>query len=386
MKKLCYVATIPAVVHAFLRTHIQAATEHYQVTVVCNSEDRFLLDGINARVIVLNIKRKPSILTDIIVLFQLVKIFRREHFDIVHSIMPKTGMLAMLAARMALVPVRIHTFTGQIWVTKQGLKRVLLMRLDKLIGRLATCLLADSPSQCDFLVSQRVLTQNKVRVIGAGSICGVDTKRFHPDLNCRQVARRELGIDDDAMIILFVGRLNRDKGMLDLSAAFEKIARDRAEVVLLLVGTEEDVSFSQIQNICHAVCDRLHHVSFTAKPEYYMAAADIFCLPSYREGFGMTIIEAAACGVPAVASRIYGITDAIEEGKTGLLFAVGNRAELLEKLLELITNNQLRIQLGNAARQRVLELFSSEMIAGEMIKLYKTLFDNIPEHHQNDDA
>jgi glycosyltransferase involved in cell wall biosynthesis len=104
-----------------------------------------------------------------------------------------------------------------------------------------------------------------------------------------------------------------------------------------------------------------------------MVAADILCLPSYREGFGMTIIEAAACGVPAVASRIYGITDAVADGKTGLLFPVGDVPALTQALLRLITENQLRQQMGNEARERALELFSSEKIAHELLTLYEKL-------------
>lgn len=381
MKKLCYVATIPAVVHAFLRTHIQLAAKSYQVTVICNEFERHLLADLNARLIFFPIERKPSPLMDILVLFKLIMLFRREQFDVIHSIMPKTGMLAMLAAFVALVPVRIHTFTGQVWVTKRGVKRRLFKLFDKLIGRFATCVLADSPSQRDFLVAEDVLPRDKVQVIGAGSICGVDAVRFQPNNEAKQKVRNELGIKPDAKVILFVGRLNRDKGMLDLAAAFTTIAKQYPDVVLLLVGAEEDVPYSLISEICHEERERLHHVSFTATPEIYMAAADIFCLPSYREGFGMTIIEAAACGVPAVASRIYGITDAVEEGKSGLLFEAGNRAVLIEKLQELITNNQLRLQLGNAARQRAIKLFSGETIAAEMIKLYTSLSKNIPEHH-----
>ena len=284
MKKLCYVATIPAVVHAFLRGHIQAAAEKYQVTVICNSADKHLLDGLNARLILLPIERKPSPWKDALILFQLYKLFRREQFDIVHSIMPKTGMLAMLAAWLGLVPVRIHTFTGQVWATQQGVRRTLLKRFDKFIGGFATCVLADSPSQRDFLINEGVLPPDKAKVIGAGSICGVDPLRFHPDTEARRIIRQDLEIARDAGVILFVGRLNRDKGMLDLAAAFDTIARHYPDVVLLLVGAEEDVPFSRIREICHAGRDRLHYVSFTASPERYMAAADIFCLPSYREG------------------------------------------------------------------------------------------------------
>lgn len=371
MKKLCYVATIPAVVHAFLRGHIQAAATKYQVTVICNSADKHLLDGLNARLIFLPIERKPSPLRDMLILFQLYKLFRRERFDIVHSIMPKTGMLAMLAAWLGCVPVRIHTFTGQVWVTKQGVQRMLLKWFDKFIGNFATCVLADSPSQRDFLINEGVLPPGKARMIGTGSICGVDPLRFHPDPDARRAMRDELGIAQDAKVILFVGRLNRDKGMLDLATAFEATVVQQSNVELLLVGAEEDVHFSRIQEICHAGRDRLHYVSFTTTPERYMAAADIFCLPSYREGFGMTIIEAAACGVPAVASRIYGITDAVDDGKTGLLFPVGDTVALTNTLLWLIENQALRREMGTAARARALALFASENITRDLIGLYE---------------
>ena len=373
MKTLCYVATIPAVVHAFLRAHIQAAAKSYHVTVICNATEKHLLEGLNARLIFLPIERKPSPWGDILILFKLYNIFRREQFDIVHSIMPKTGMLAMLAANLALVPVRIHTFTGQVWVTKRGVKRRLLKLFDRMIGSCATCVLADSPSQRDFLIKERVLPQDKVQVIGAGSICGVDAFRFQPDNDVRQKIRSELGNKFDAKVILFVGRLNRDKGMLDLAVAFDTIAKQCTDVVLLLVGAEEDVPFSQIQDICHAERERLHHVRFTATPEHYMAASDIFCLPSYREGFGLTIIEAAACGLPAVASDIYGITDAVANNETGLLFAAGDVGMLTEALIKLLDENELRRKMGNAARARVIELFSSQRIAAEMLELYDEL-------------
>lgn len=373
MKKLCFVATIPAVVHTFLRSHIQAAAEKYQVTVICNSAEMHLLDGIDARLILLPIERKPSLWKDIRVLFQLFKLFRRERFDIVHSIMPKTGMLAMLAAWLVAVPVRIHTFTGQVWVTKHGVRRALLKWLDRRIGAAATCALADSSSQRDFLVNEGILPPNKARVIGAGSICGVDPLRFHPDSNTRRTTLDEFGIAQDARIILFVGRLNRDKGIADLATAFEAIAVQHSDVELLLVGAEEDMPFDRIQEICHAGRSRLHYMNFTAMPGRYMAAADIFCLPSYREGFGMTIIEAAACGVPAVASRIYGITDAVEDGKTGLLFPAGDVVALTQALLKLLEDRDLRRQMGEAARVRALELFSSQRIIEEMLALYEKL-------------
>lgn len=377
MKKICYVATIPAVVHAFLRAHIQAAAEEYEVTVICSSADEHLLDDLNARFIPLLIERKPSPWKDVIALNQLYWLFRRERFDIVHSIMPKAGLLAMLAAWLTLVPARVHTFTGQVWVTMHGARRILLKGVDKLIAIFATCVLVDSPSQRDFLVDEGVLPQGKALVIGAGSICGVDPLRFRPNEAARRSTRQDMGITQDAKVILFVGRLNRDKGMLELAAAFDALSRRYADLVLLLVGAEEDVVFAQIQKICSAVRERLFYIRFTNMPERYMAAADIFCLPSYREGFGMTIIEAAASGIPSVASRIYGITDAVEDEKTGLLFPVGDVDALTRALSRLISENDFRQQMGDAARARAVELFPTEKLTRDMVSLYNRLSQGI---------
>ena len=373
MKKICYVATIPAVVHAFLRGHIRAATEQYDVTVICNNADMHLLEGINARLILLPIERKISPWRDLLVLIELVLLFRRERFDLVHSIMPKTGLLSMLAAWVVGVPNRIHIFTGQVWATKQGWSRRFLKLFDKLIALFATCILTDSPSQRDFLVSEGVLLQDECIVIGDGSICGVDVAQFNPDVQLRNRVRAELNVSPEKTIILFLGRLNRDKGILDLATAFTEIASHRPDVVLVLVGSEEDISLLRIQEICGAHRERLRRVSFTANPQHYMAAADIFCLPSYREGFGQVIIEAGASGVPTVASRIYGITDAVEDGKTGLLFTAGDIAGLTQSLLKLIDDPLLRQEMGEAARVRALELFPSHKITEGMLALYSEL-------------
>ena len=373
MKKLCVVATIPAVVHAFLRGHIQAAAAKYDVTVVCNAADVHLLDGLSARIIFLPVERKPSPWRDLLTLLQLLGLFRRERFDIVHTHMPKTGLLGMLAAWVARVPVRIHTFHGEVWATRRGWQRLALKSLDRWVSRLATNVLAVSPSQLAFLIKEGALPGGKANVMGAGSVCGVDPLRFCPDADSRRIIRDSIGVGHDAKVILFVGRLNRDKGMLDLATAFNGLAKDEQSAALLLVGAEEDVSFGQMQEICVNAPGRVHYQRFTSNPERYMAAADIFCLPSYREGLPMTVIEAAACGVPAVASRVYGITDAVEEGKTGLLFNAGNVTELAQALKRLISDDECRLQMGYAARKRALELFPAEKITREMVSFYDRL-------------
>lgn len=371
MKKICFVATIPEVVYAFLKDHIHASAEKWPVMVITHPKGIEFLGNIDAQLIPLAIQRKVSPLGDLKILCQLTILFRRERLALVHSIMPKTGLLAMLAAWLAGVPVRMHTFTGQVWANKRGWKRTALKTFDKLIVAFATHVLVDSPSQRDFLVAEGILSKGKGEVIGHGSICGVDGQRFRPDILARNSVRAELGIGMEQTVILFLGRLNRDKGILDLAAAFAVIASRRIDVVLVLVGAEEDVPFSRVQEICGAYGDRLRRVSFTPHPARYMAAADIFCLPSYREGFGQVIIEAAACGVSTVATRIYGIIDAVEDGKTGFLFPAGDVAALTKNLSALIEDSVLRQNMGEAARVRALELFTSEKITAELVSLYE---------------
>ena len=373
MKNICFVATIPAVVHSFLQGHIRASAEKWAVEIISSPDDSGLLSNAGARFIPLAIERKVAPWSDLLVLIQMVRLFHREHFDLVHSIMPKTGLLAMFAGWLTGVPNRIHTFTGQVWATKWGWQRSALKLFDKMIVAFATHILVDSPSQRDFLISEGVLPQGKGIVIGHGSICGVDAHQFHPDAQVRDAVRKELSIGLEQTAILFLGRLNRDKGILDLANVFADIASRRADIVLVLVGAEEDVPFARVQEICGVHRERLRRVGFTPNPERYMAAADIFCLPSYREGFGQVIVEAGACGIPTVASRIYGISDAVEDGKTGLLFTAGDVTALTQALLKLIVGRDLRQQMGEAARVRALELFPSQKIIGEMQALYNEL-------------
>jgi glycosyltransferase involved in cell wall biosynthesis len=279
----------------------------------------------------------------------------------------------MSAAWFTRVPVRIHTFTGQVWATKKGLSRLLLRYFDVLIGFFSTIALTDSPSQFNFLVQNDVLPEYKLKVIGFGSICGVDAIRFQCDVVTKQRIRLELNISKNSIVLLYVGRLNKDKGLFDLAEAFNLIAELHPEVVLLLVGSEEEVKFSSLQNICHLHKERLRYIKFTAHPEHYMVASDIFCLPSYREGFGLTIIEAAACGLPSVASRIYGITDAVIEGHTGLMFPAGDVNALAFAVRKLLTDLELRLMLGENARLRAQKDFSSEAITQHMLHIYDEL-------------
>lgn len=370
--KIFFVSSQKMSVISFLLPHLRSLMALGSVSVFVNDKDLDFLARLNVDVPVFwaPIERSIRPAQDIKGLLTLYRSFLYERPHVVHSVTPKAGLLAMAAAWLARVPLRVHTFTGQVWVTRTGPMRILLKMADKMIAAMATDILVDSPSQRDFLIQHGVVSARKSQVLGAGSICGVDTARFRPDSQDRIALRQELHIDESAQVVLYLGRLNKDKGVLDLASAFAKVAIEQKSSVLMIVGPDEENMYEQMLARCPGLSDRIFRVGFTQQPERYMRAADVYCLPSYREGFGSSVIEAAASGIPAVASSIYGLTDAVVDGHTGWLHTPGNVDDLTSTLLRALTNESELKQRGAQARKHVMDVFSQEKITGAMVQFY----------------
>jgi glycosyltransferase involved in cell wall biosynthesis len=359
-------------VSAFLMAHLAALSRRYRVTVVVNANRLDFLVPLGSRVkgVSIGIVRQVAPVRDTWCLLRLALHFRWRRVVAVHSVTPKAGLLSMAAAFLARVPVRIHTFTGQVWVTRTGLSRRLLRGADRLIAALATHVLVDSPSQMAFLVSEGVVPQTKARVLARGSISGVDASRFRPDPSARSLVRRELGLSESAVVFLFVGRLTFDKGLTDLARAFGALCEEHQDAALVLVGPDEEGLWAAVRAVCFKHVEQLRHVDYTTSPERYMAAADVFCLPSYREGFGSVIIEAASAGIPAIGSRIPGIVDAIQDGVTGLLHEPKDPKNLLEKMQCMVRDESRRHLMGAKARERALVDFSQSSVTEALLGFY----------------
>lgn len=372
---ICIVVAAPLTLKAFMLDQLKALGGIAHVTAVADftPDDESFHWPENISRVSISIARPIAPWADLLALFALFRLFRQRRFDLVHSITPKAGLLAMLASAFAGIPLRLHTFTGQVWVTRAGAMRRLLKGTDRLIAQLATKVLADSASQREFLIAQGIVAAPKSAVLAHGSICGVDTARFRPDAAAREHVRRSLGISPGAILFLYLGRINRDKGVLDLARAFAEAGSRHADVHLLLVGPDEGKLRAEIASAATACAARLHSAGLTDRPEEYFAAADVCCLPSYREGFGTTIIEAAAAGIPAIGSRIYGITDAIVEGETGLLFAAGEVQQLAQCMITLAKDSSLRQRMGKNARERAVRDFSSDIVTAALLEYYAEL-------------
>lgn len=369
--KIALVVSTPTTFYAFYRNHIEYLKKKYDVTLIANFEGEISkIEGV--RIISVDLERKPSLISDLKALMTLVAIFKQEKFQVVHSTTPKAGLLSQFAAKLSRVPTRIHIYTGQVWANKVGLKRFLLKKIDTSIALFATHLLADSHSQKDFLIDEGIPVSGKIQVLGHGSISGVDIKRFYPEDQNIMKFKKKLEIPLESFVFLFIGRLNRDKGILDLLKSFESLFYQYENSILVIVGSDEENLLSIIKE--HSLYNKsIFYKGFTNAPEDYMRVADILCLPSYREGFGSVIIEASACGTPSIGSNIYGLSDAIENEKSGLLFSAGNVKDLTEKMKVCVQDELLVKQMSEYGLQRVYDYFDQNYSSSLLIQYYDSI-------------
>ncbi len=355
----------------FLPHQIRTLSKKYDVTLITNVKGQSnFLDWVpkNVKILDIPISREINLINDFTVLLLLIKLFYKSNFILVHSISPKGGLLGMLASFITQVPIRLHTFTGQVWATKSGISRFVFRWLDRLINSMATVVLIDSHSQQDFLIENKVVKKTSSIVLGDGSISGVDLNKFKVDPIIREQIRVDMGTQNNTVVFLFLGRIKKEKGVLDLAKAFSRLRQKCKNIALWIVGSDEDSLHSELEKI-----PGISLVPFTNFPEKYMASSDILCLPSYREGFGSVVVEAAACGVTSIGYNIYGLSDAIINGKTGILTPLKSITKLENAMQLLLNDSNLRNKMGEAARERSISKFSQDVLTKHLIDLYKEL-------------
>ena len=345
--RLCIVCATPMMIHFFLKEHIRLLSEFSEITIVTNMQNDPQSPALNlpARVISLGLQRNIVLRKDISSLMALLALLRREKFDLIWGVDPKAGLLAMSAGWAAAIQKRLFIFQGEVWANKSGIGRFVLKTMDRLIARLATHLLTVGHFEREFLCQQGA-------TLGQGSIAGVDTAKFQPDALMRTEMRDRWGIPEEAVVVLFLGRLNADKGIEDLAHAFRAARKTCPNLWLLMVGPDENGMARRIGAILDDAAERRHTlIGFTEQPAACFNAADMFCLSSYREGFPVSVLEAAASGLPSIGSDIYGIRGALIHGVTGLLFNAGDRDSLADALVRLGRDESGRVAMRASARQ-----------------------------------
>lgn len=378
MKILFLSATEYAVEH-FVGPYIAALhNQGHDLHVLTGGEigDYRGLPGIQQQTI--SLSRRPSPAGDFRQLLFLTRHMRKHRFDVVYSISPKGGLIAQIAAKLAGIKQRVHFVTGQTWKTRRGLSRLMLKKFDTLICKLVTKAYVDSRSQAEFLIKQRVLNRSKAVILGSGSVSGVVIDQFLFSQEKREKVRKQFGIQDSQILVFFLGRISSVKGVGDLVDAFKIAFQQNENLRLLIIGPDDGDRAAVVKKIeSSGLRDFVRtQWSSTPRPAEQYSAAEIFCVPSYMEGFGNVVLESACAKVPAIGSNIYGLQDAIVDNQTGVLFEVGNTQELASQIVRLANDESLRKKLGNNAYQRVRNEFSQAHLVEAFMRAHHQLTDD----------
>jgi glycosyltransferase involved in cell wall biosynthesis len=319
--------------------------------------------------------RRISPLADLVTLFRLYRLFRRLKPAIVHAHTPKGGLLGVIAARLARVPVVFYSIFGLPFTTAVGLKRKLLCWSETV-----SCSLAHQVIAIGFSVRDRVLAagfcpENKIGVLAHGSFFGVDAEhRFNPAIlppGTRQEIRKRCRIPEEAVVIGYVGRIVRDKGIVELGEAWSLLRHTQDNLYLMLLGREEPQDPVPTEVLQQLKADpRVCFAGFVRDAAPYMTAMDLLAMPTYREGFNSAILEAAAMQMASVATKVDGCVESVADGLTGILVPPRDGQALAGALRRLLADPQLRNQMGLAGRQRVLELFRPELSWQALYRCY----------------
>lgn len=372
MKKICYVVTTPGTIRAFFVRQINyLAHNGYDVTVICSYEEyiKSILDE-KVRYISVNIPRGISVIGSVMAVKGLFRIFRREKFDLIQYSTPNAAFYASIAAKMVGCKIRNYHLMGFRYLGASGLEHKILKWIEKAACINSTSIECVSKSNLEIGVHERFFSQEKATVVWNGSTGGVDLERFN--VNKRSVYRNEIRskyrVYNDDFIFGFVGRITRDKGINEILEAFSHIKNAK----LMMVGSPEAVeTLDQNLYLESQSNPSIIYTGRVSDVEKYFAAMDVLLFPSYREGFGNVVIEAAAMGTPAIVSNIPGPIDAIQSGVTALVVEAKNSQSLLNEMkkIQLLDYNEM----GRIASKFVREKFDSEILCEKILDRKKDL-------------
>lgn len=320
--------------------------------------------------------RRISLKHDFISLWRLIRAFRKERPAMVHSMTPKAGLLCMIAAWLTRVPVRVHTFTGLVFPTATGLKRKILMLTDAITCACATHVIPEGKGVMMDLQNNGI-TKKPMKVLGYGNVKGIDLTYYSRRPEVMELAQKLK--KDRVFTFVFVGRIARDKGINELCKAMSMLS-GFAPVRLVLVGPNEDDldPISQEAKDLMANNPAIEYVGEKYGEELlaYYAAADCFVLPSYREGFPNTVLEAGAMGLPCIVTDINGSREIIVEGENGVIVPPRNADALFQAMLGMVRNKPNRDYMAGKARTMIESRFEQSFVQKCLMDFYDEILEN----------
>lgn len=332
MKKICYITTVSATLKAFVLKSAEYIHENtdWDITFICDNDEGFK-ESLPEYIHYLPVRMKRGIsFGGIKAMFMLLKIFKEERFDLIQYSTPNASLYASLAGRMSGIPIRLYCQWGLAYVGFCGLKRKVFKTIEKLVCSLSTHIEPDSKSNLLFSHEEGLYPKSKGTVIWNGSACGVDFDKF--DISKKERHREKIRdrykIHKDSFVFGYVGRITRDKGINELIAAFKESFTGNE--FLVFVGPNEfDLTIDAGLEEWARNNENVIFTGYVNEVEQYLSAMDCFILPSYREGFGMGVVEAEAMGVPVIVTNIPGPVDAIKKDYSGVVVEKKDVQELV---------------------------------------------------------
>ncbi len=321
--------------------------------------------------------RRISPLRDLLSVIHMCRLLRRLRPDAVHSYTPKAGLVAMLAGAVCRIPVRIHTFTGLIFPTAKGIMKPILVNSDRFVCFLSTRVVPESIGVKNALLAGRI-TRKPLKLIGSGNIAGIDVEHYSRNApgvaEQSQCLAKELGVADDTFVFLFIGRLNLDKGVQELVAAFISLvdSRPNVDLRLLVVGPLDETA--PIGHSTQRVMKEhpgIHCVGFQSDVRPFLFLANVLCLPSYREGFPNVLLQANAMSVPAITTNISGCNEIITPDLNGWIVHPRDEVHLAEAMAAAFDNRGKLPEMGSSGRKRVERDFERSAYIAKLVAFYQ---------------
>ncbi len=378
--KIAHISTIDMALSLLLLNQLKSLQHSGYEVVGISAPGPYLpsLEAAGIRHIPIPMKRQFTPLADLLVLKQLCQVMRREQFTIIHTHTPKAGLLGQLAARIVGVPIIVNTLHGFYFHDHMpAFWRNFYIATEKVAARCSHSILSQNSEDIQTAIRENISPPEKIKYLGNG----IDVQRFdrtHLDETLLEATRRELGLTRENQVIGFVGRLVREKGILELFTAAQEILRHKPATKFLIVGPIDDGKADALTPaVAHeyGIEDACIFTGLRNDMPELFALMDVFVLPSHREGFPRSPLEASAMGVPCVVTDIRGCREAVEHGRNGLLFPLGDSQALAKAILTLLDNTQLVAELGTAGRKLALEKFDEQKVFQKVKAEYMRLLE-----------
>ena len=379
-KKLIRITTIPLSLEKLLVGQLPFMEQFYNVTAVSSEKKRLQAFGKENKVATcfVDLTRKITPIKDLNAVLKLYKYFKKEKPLIVHTHTPKAGIVGMMAAYFAGVPLRLHTVAGLPLMEATGFKRIILNFVEKSTYFFSTNVYPNSKGLYDFITSEGFTTQKKLQIIGAGSSNGIDTSHFDPALfvtETRQNKRTEIGIPENHFVFVFVGRLVKDKGINELVDAFAKLNSEKDNTSLLLVGPFEadlDPLASETISLINN-SKNIHSVGYQNDVRIFFALSDALVFPSYREGFPNVVMQAGAMGLPSIVTNINGCNEIIEEGENGWIIPVKDAEAIFKAMQNCLVNHQQVLEMASHCLEMITSRYEQQKVWEAILAEYQRL-------------